>query len=71
MLETGPVQQTLPFHLLASRTRIGAVELIVRKHLLLWWSFCVLEVIYILQPYLILRQKTDSNALTKLRSQTL
>ena len=29
---------------LASRTRIDAVELIVRKYLLLRWSFCVLEV---------------------------
>ena len=31
---------------LASRTRIDAVELIVRKYLLLWWSFCVLKVTF-------------------------
>ena len=34
----------ISFYSLASRTRIDAVELIVRKYLLLWWSFCVLEV---------------------------
>ena len=31
---------------LASRTRIDAVELIVRKYFLLWWSVCVLEVTF-------------------------
>ena len=34
------------FYSLASRTRIDAVELIVKKHLLLWWSFWVLEVTF-------------------------
>ena len=34
------------FYSLASRTRIDSVELIVRKYLLLWWSFCVLEVTF-------------------------
>ena len=29
------------FYSLASTTRIDAVELILRKFLLLWWSFCV------------------------------
>ena len=34
----------ISFDSLASRTRIDAVELIVREYLLLWWSFCDLEV---------------------------
>ena len=34
----------ISFYPLASKTRIGAVELLVRKYLLLWWSFCVLKV---------------------------
>ena len=33
----------ISFYSLASRTRVDAVELIVRKYLLLWWSFCVLK----------------------------
>ena len=45
----------ISFYSLASRTRIDAVELIVRKYLLLWWSLCVLEVI-ILQFNLISRK---------------
>ena len=36
----------ISFYSLAFRTRIDAVELIVKKHLLLWWSFCVLEVTF-------------------------
>ena len=36
----------ISFYLLACRTRIDAVELIVRKYLLLWWSFCALEVTF-------------------------
>ena len=36
----------ISFYSLASRTRIDAVELIVRKYLLLWWSFCVLKVTF-------------------------
>ena len=36
----------ISFCSLASKTRIDVVELIVRKYLLLWWSFCVLEVIF-------------------------
>ena len=32
----------ISFYSLASRKRIDAVELIARKYLLLWWSFCVL-----------------------------
>ena len=33
----------ISFYALPFRTRIGAVELIVRKYSLLWWSFCVLK----------------------------
>ena len=36
----------ISFYSLASRTRVDAVELIVRKYLLLWWSFYVLEVTF-------------------------
>ena len=36
----------ISFYSLASRTRVDAFELIVRKYLLLWWSFCVLEVTF-------------------------
>ena len=36
----------ISFYSLTSRTRIDAVELILRKYLLLWWSFCVLEVTF-------------------------
>ena len=35
------------FYSLASGTRIDAVELSVRKYLLLWWSFCVLKVVVV------------------------
>ena len=35
-----------PKYVPASIIRIDAVELIVRKYLLLWWSACVLEVIF-------------------------
>ena len=50
---------------LASITRIDAVELIVKKYLLLWWSFCVLEVTFYSLIYCNLKIKTSSNALTK------
>ena len=56
----------ISFYSLASRTRIDAVERIVRKYLLLWQSFCVLEVTFY---SLILFQ--DKNALTKLQSENL
>ena len=36
----------ISFYSRASRTRIDAVELIVKKYLLQWWSFWVLEVIF-------------------------
>ena len=36
----------ISFYSLASRTRIDAVEQIVKKYLLLWRSFCVLEVTF-------------------------
>ena len=36
----------ISYHPLAPRTRVDVVELIVRKNLLLWWSFWVLEVIF-------------------------
>ena len=36
----------ISFYLLASRTRIDVVELIAKKYLLLWLSFCVLEVTF-------------------------
>ena len=51
---------------LASRTRMDAV---VRKYILLWWSFCVLETtIYSQSNFKI---KIRSNALKKLRSENL
>ena len=34
------------FYSLASRTRINAIELIAREYLLLWCSFCVLELTF-------------------------
>ena len=59
------------FYSLTSRTRNDAtVELIVRKNLLLRWSFES----YILQSKLLLfqdKKKIGSNALTKLRSENL
>ena len=36
----------ISFYLLTSRARVDAVELLVRKNLLVWWSFCVLEVTF-------------------------
>ena len=36
----------ISFYSLTSRTRNKTVELIVRKYLLLWWSFCALEVTF-------------------------
>ena len=36
----------ISFYLLTSKTRNDTAELIGRKNLLLWWSFCVLEVIF-------------------------
>ena len=50
---------------LASRIRFDAVELIVRKYLLLWWSFLCFGS-YILHSNLI-----STNALTKLRFENL
>ena len=46
------------FYSLTSRTRNDTVELIVRKNLLLWWSFCVLEV-----TFYNLKQFQDKNRL--------
>ena len=43
---TPPLVINISFYSLDSRTRIDAVKLIVRKYLLLWWSFRVLEVIF-------------------------
>ena len=48
---------------------IDAVELIVRKYLLLWWSFCVLEVTF--YSLIKFQDKISSYALTKLRSENL
>ena len=50
----------ISFYSLTSRTRINAVELIIRKYLLLWWSFCVLEVTYYSHNFKI---KINTNAL--------
>ena len=36
----------ISFYSLAFRTRIDAVELIVKKDLMLWWSFSILEVTF-------------------------
>ena len=56
------------FYLLASRTRIDVVELIVRKKLLLCFLFFFCFGSYILQSNLIFTIKISSKALTKLRS---
>ena len=59
----------ISFHSLASRTRFDAVELIVRKYLLLWWSLCVSKVtVYSLISF---QDKNKIKCSTKLRLKNL
>ena len=60
----------ISFYSLTSRTRIHTVELFVRKNLLLWWSFSVLEgTFYSLNNLKI--NIIGLNALSKQRSENL
>ena len=59
----------ISFNSLASRTRNDAVELFVRKYSLLWWSFCVLEVIF--YSLIQFQDKNTFKCTTKLRSENL